>query len=196
MWLPFSERNWKMMFTCLHMPIEGMIFYCKDAYRTAHNNHHISINHRHCRSWNIIGAIANIFRCDWCIPLLAGIIPWGAHSLCSSWTNYRSPWVPAPYGLPQGSVLGPLLYIIYTSDIAALLASYSALAQLYADDVQTYLHCSPSDAIATTRVMSSIMRALETWMSSNRLRLNSAKTQFIWLGTRQQLARLDMAALS
>src|SRR6218665_3747635 len=32
--------------------------------------------------------------------------------------------------------------------------------------------------------------------SSNRLRLNSAKTQFIWLGTRQQLARLDMAALS
>src|SRR6218665_961694 len=40
------------------------------------------------------------------------------------------------------------------------------------------------------------MRAFETWMSSNRLRLNSAKTQFIWLGTRQQLARLDMAALS
>src|SRR6218665_1332303 len=33
-------------------------------------------------------------------------------------------------------------------------------------------------------------------MSSNRLRLNSAKTQFIWLGTRQQLARLDMTALS
>src|SRR6218665_262565 len=94
------------------------------------------------------------------------------------------------------SVLGSLLYIIYTSDLATLLAFYSALAQLYADDVQAYLHCSPSDAIATTRVMSSIMRALETWMSSNRLRLNSAKTQFIWLGTRQQLARLDMADLS
>src|SRR6218665_241191 len=44
--------------------------------------------------------------------------------------------------------------------------------------------------------MSSVMRALETWMSSNRLRLNSAKTQFIWLGTRQQLARLDISALS
>src|SRR6218665_1875860 len=50
--------------------------------------------------------------------------------------------------------------------------------------------------LATTRVMSSIMRALETWMSSNRLRLNSAKTQFVWLGTHQQLSRLDMAALS
>src|SRR6218665_1875304 len=44
--------------------------------------------------------------------------------------------------------------------------------------------------------MTFIMGAIEAWMSSNRLRLNSAKTQFIWLGNRQQLARLDMAALS
>src|SRR6218665_1290796 len=80
------------------------------------------------------------------------------------------------------------MFFLFIKRIATLLASYSALAQLYADDVQAYLHCSPSDTIATTRVMSSIMRALETWMSSNRLRLNSAKTQFIWLGTRQQLS--------
>src|ERR1700733_5175586 len=44
--------------------------------------------------------------------------------------------------------------------------------------------------------MSLIMGALESWMSSNRLRLNSSKTQLIWLGTRQQLARLDMTALA
>ena len=117
-------------------------------------------------------------------------------SLCVVRGSTRSPWVSAPYGLPQGSVLGPLLYLVYTSDLTSLLASYAALAQLYADDVQAYLHCSASDAILTTRVMSSIMGALEAWMSSNRLRLNPAKTQFIWLGTRQQLARLDMAALT
>src|SRR6218665_4230491 len=35
----------------------------------------------------LIRAIGHIFRCDWCIPLLAGIIPWGAHSLCSPWAN-------------------------------------------------------------------------------------------------------------
>ena len=44
--------------------------------------------------------------------------------------------------------------------------------------------------------MTLAMGALEEWMSSNRLRLNSAKTQFIWLGARQQLAKLNLAAIT
>jgi len=40
------------------------------------------------------------------------------------------------------------------------------------------------------------MEALGTWMSSNRLRLNFLKTKFVWLGVRQQLAKLDMATLA
>ena len=117
-------------------------------------------------------------------------------SLCVVHGSTRSLWVPAPFGLPQGSVLGPLLYIIYTSQLANLLASHAVLAQMYADDVQAYQHCPPTDAVATAQAMSLAMGALEGWMSSNRLRLNPLKTQFIWLGTRQQLAKLDMTALT
>jgi len=89
---------------------------------------------------------------------------------------------PGPLWSPQGSVLGPLLYIIYTSDIPSLLASQAMLGQLYADDVQAYQHCPASDALVTVSAMSRTMEALGSWMSSSRLRLNPHKMQFIsWL---------------
>src|SRR5678816_3985914 len=88
---------------------------------------------------------------------------------------------PCPYGLPQGSVLGPLLYIIYTSGLSTLLAESQAQGQLYADDIQSYIHCRPANAALAVGEMGRTLVRLETWMSSNRLRLNSAKTKFMWL---------------
>src|SRR6218665_1305889 len=89
---------------------------------------------------------------------------------------------PGPLWSPQGSVLGLLLYIIYTSDIPSLLASQAMLGQLYADDVQAYQHCPASDALVTVSATSRTMEALGSWMSSSRLRLNPHQMQFIsWL---------------
>jgi len=95
-----------------------------------------------------------------------------------------------------GLCLWPPLHIIYTSGIAQLLAEHGALGQLYADDTQAYMHCVSSKAVSTVRAMGQALTVLEIWMASNRLCLNPAKTKFTWLGTRQQLAKLDLTDIS
>ena len=62
----------------------------------------------------------------------------------------RSFWVPVQFDVSQGSVLGPLLYILFTADISRLFAKYSVSGHLYADDVQAYVHGPPSQFLDIT----------------------------------------------
>ena len=110
--------------------------------------------------------------------------------------NRHSPPSKVPYGVPQGSVLGPVLYVLYTLDVAKLVQALGLGAHLYADDNQLNGHCSPSNSF---ELASRVLRAIDSiheWMSSNRLSLNTGKTQFIWLGTKHSLARRDTDRLS
>src|SRR6218665_3909662 len=108
----------------------------------------------------------------------------------------RSYSVPVQFGVPHGSVRAPLLYILFTADISRLFAKYSASGPLYVDDVQAYVHGPPSQFLDITSSTASLAADLDSWMSSNRLSLNPSKTQLIWVGTHQQLLKLDFAFLA
>ena len=49
------------------------------------------------------------------------------------------------YVMPQGSVLGPVLFHMYTADLVSLVCTFGLFARAYADDLQVYCHLSPGE---------------------------------------------------
>ena len=82
-------------------------------------------------------------------------------------------------GVPQGSVLGPLYFLCYTSDVFDIALRHGFRIHGYADDLQLYQHCLPSDMQDLNSGFTSCMDAIQCWMSSNRLRLNASKTEVL-----------------
>ena len=98
-------------------------------------------------------------------------------------------------GIAQGSVLGLILYVLYTADVQKLVQLFGFGVHLYADDTQFHDSCKSTDAAElAARAMRSI-ESVRDWMSSNRLRLNADKTQFIWLGTSHFLDILQVNSI-
>uniref|UniRef100_A0A673A8T2 Reverse transcriptase domain-containing protein n=1 Tax=Sphaeramia orbicularis TaxID=375764 RepID=A0A673A8T2_9TELE len=99
-----------------------------------------------------------------------------AHSWFQSYLTGRSS--PPHHGVPQGSVLGPLLFAIYTTSLGQIIHSHGFSYHCYADDTQLYLAFPPDDSTVSARI-SDCLSDISAWMKAHHLQLNLSKTELL-----------------
>jgi len=99
------------------------------------------------------------------------------------------------YGVPQGNVLGPILFWLYTADVLVIAARHGVSVHSYAEDTQLYLHTPAINCEATFARLVACIDDIGLRMSSNRLKLNAEKTQFTYFGTSISLPKLTAPSL-
>ena len=93
------------------------------------------------------------------------------------------------FRVPQGSVLGPLLSTLYTTPLSSMIFEHAIPHHLYADDSQLYVSFASGDSAAALNGLQSCLASVQSWMSTNQLKLNPDKTEFLLIGNKRQRSK-------
>ena len=97
-------------------------------------------------------------------------------------------------GVPLGSCLGPLLFVVYASKLFTIIKKHLSNVHCFADDTQLYLSLKSDDKSGLDEAISAMNRCisdLRNWMIRDRLMINDDKTELILIGSRQQLGKIN-----
>ena len=85
------------------------------------------------------------------------------------------------FGVPQGSVLAPILFTLYIKPLASIISEFDFSYHFYADDLQFFVTFD-ADTTLDANVLTNYLKAVEQWLCCNKLKLNNSKTQCILFG--------------
>ena len=102
-----------------------------------------------------------------------------------------------PNGVPQGSVIGPLMYILYTGPLGEIINSHRGIEHAtYADDTQIYMIMKPADQGDAMQRLAACIDDIKRWSFENKLKLNELKTEMLHVSSKfrnsSRLPSLDM----
>ena len=101
-------------------------------------------------------------------------------------------------GVPQGSCAGPAAFLGYLSSLYDIIETHMPNVGGYADDNQLYLAFKPSSQQEETEAINSMQECIadvRKWMLTHKLKINDSKTEFLMIGTKQQLEKVNITEI-